>query len=56
MTVRELIDRLSMLDPNLDVVMSMNNEYVSTVTADMVYVGEDAEGVAVVYIDDTEGY
>lgn len=52
MTVRELIARLSQLNPDLPVVMAMQQEYECAVTADMVveYVHDD--GAREVRIDD----
>ena len=63
MTVAELIQKLSTLDSNLQVLMSMNSEYTSTVTADMVVEWALADGTPrrtvdgtpVVYIDDCAG-
>jgi len=52
MTVAELIQKLSTMDPNCEVFMSMNNEYLSTVTADMVVECTGADGIPIVYIDD----
>ena len=54
MTVAELIQKLSTMDPNLEVFMSMNSEYTSAVTADMV-VEWSPHGTPVVYIDDCAG-
>ena len=55
MTVAELIQKLSTMNPNSEVLMSMNNEYTSTVTADMVVEWTLADGTPVVYIDDCAG-
>jgi hypothetical protein len=55
MTVAELIQKLSTMDSNLQVLMSMNSEYTSTVTADMVVEWTLADGTPVVYIDDCAG-
>ena len=55
MTVAELIQKLSTMDSNLQVLMSMNNEYTSTVTADMVTQSQTRDGTPVVYIDDCAG-
>jgi hypothetical protein len=55
MTVAELIQKLSTMDPTLEVLMSMNNEYTSPVTVDMVVEGTAADGTPIVYIDDCLG-
>jgi hypothetical protein len=55
MTVAELIQKLSTMDSTLQVLMSMNSEYTSTVTADMVVEWTLADGTPVVYIDDCAG-
>ena len=55
MTVAELIQKLSTMDSNLQVLMSMNSEYTSTITADMVVEWTLADGTPVVYIDDCAG-
>ena len=55
MTVAELIQKLSTLDQTLEVRMTMNSEYTSTVTEDMVVVWTLADGTPVVYIDDCAG-
>jgi len=40
MLVKDLIEILNKVDPNLEIVMSMNQEYSCTVDADMVAVTE----------------
>jgi hypothetical protein len=55
MTVAELIEILSKVDPTLPVKMSMNMEYESYVDADMVGVREFDEGPTL-YISDTLDY
>ena len=57
MTVAELIQKLSTMDPTLNVVMSMNNEYECDVEEGMVIRSYDAHtGVEVVRIDDNGDY
>ena len=55
MTVAELIQKLSTMDPTLEVRMTMNSEYTSIVTADMVVVWTPKFGTPVVYIDNCAG-
>lgn len=54
-TVREMIEILGRFDPDLPVEMSMNMEYGSEVTEDMIEVFTSLEGERMLMITDTPG-